>query len=319
MDVSRREFFGQFTAPEEKPKKNLAESERKHVVTIENSKAKFRVIYGSHKIEQPVEDLGSPDAIALEITSYPGKDLDTFPATLYNKIQYRSILEKAAKEGIPIFLPDIILPDKLQNVLEAKLQNAKSEKGLWFLHTLFAMSLGYAAREREGNGISRRTFVGMGLLALAEIYLGSQPVLLKELAGEGKEATDEGTAKRIVERFLVDLDEHIHPETFKIVIAFRNLIMGYKLKALADMLRTEESKPEIAIVVGAFHTGIEKVLRSDDSEIYRDIKQVVDDIPPEFSQEISALIKLQFDAETASWQTSRQDIQQLTDLKKKSA
>jgi hypothetical protein len=332
MENSRREFLAQLRpqrpTDSERPVVEALEPSERHAVRIETDKALFRIVYGGHSKEQSADDIAHPDALVLEQPLNPGFDPENSDHvdSLVNELlkgspQYKGLVAKAEHRGIPIFMPDLTTYYDPQTSLERKLRSETNpEKALLFLAGLLAIS-GEQIRQKLPNkkNISRRAWMAAVTTSLASVYLSREWLLIKGTRMIEPELPDEGTISRIIDRFLIDLNEKTHSESLRITSTFRNLIMGYKLQLIADQVRQGQQKPEIDFVVGAYHTGIERVLQEAHGDVYDEIAEMIEDeeVYPEISQEMSAIIKLQYDARKEAWKVEREDLRELVELHRK--
>ncbi|MBI2514791.1 hypothetical protein HYV91_01195 [Candidatus Wolfebacteria bacterium] len=239
-----------------------------NISVIETSGGKFRVIYGDHRERQKPEDLGESavalmlETAGLSIDYSEPKQAEEFFSRLSQHFQYKKIIEKVQRENKPIFLGDIT--DAEAVLLLRQLLKTGETIAAPLLFSLLACML--SGRMLSGRKeISRRDLLKNLSIALPGIYFSTQtaqlvPGLIRKLRGKY-------SPLNLFRKIMIDINERLHPETDAILLTLRNYILAQKLKTIAQKLSKGVSeKPEIAIVVGANHMGIERALRENEWE-----------------------------------------------------
>ncbi len=266
-----------------------------NVVMLEKPEAVYRIIYGYHDQPQKAGDLGTPQALVLETATrdYSEKHLaENLLSYFTGHIQYKNIIRVCQEQAIPIYFTDTTDYGAHQ-LLAYGLAHLEAITGA-------ALVLNLAKDFKKKTG--RREFLGMMGKGLAATYLFG-PFMMFWV--NGNLAISQEQSVRLVGRFLEDLVENTHPETDQIIITLRNYLMAQKLKAVAQDIttpNTPQSKPEVAIVLGASHTGIENALQKEDqarTELVHRLLQVPG--LGESGKKIATITRLDFDKSKNSW------------------
>lgn len=267
-----------------------------NVVVVETPEARFRIIYGAHTTEQDPRDLGNSDALILESGSY--NYLDENPVSVMRQLaeneQYKKISQTAKEKERPIFLAD--LPTSLVKVLlYAGLKGAEITVGIAILQALYADI-------KSQSGVSRRNFLKKMIKGGAGLWLSPQAPGVAAYFMGGQ--LDERTARRTISRFLTDLNEEIHPETEAAALTLRNYIMAQKMETIARELKTRDRKSEVAIVLGASHTGIEKVLEKKTEERNKIIDTLLSVLPGAKRDRVATIVRFDWDDSKKDWKAT---------------
>lgn len=271
-----------------------------NVVIIERPEARYRIIYGRHDTGQKVEDVGNADALVLEYVSRDYSTGDkaekTFNALTSSK-QYLNLVNHLQQRRKPVFLAD------MNSIYITSLLNGlKALEPIIGLYLISKLAIGI-----KRQAINRRNFIRTGgARAIAALwFLSDMPGLILS-ASQVQTTKDEHSASRAVNRFLTDLEERIHPETEAIVMTLRNHLFAQKLKTIADMMSSHtEGKPEVGIVIGARHTGIEAALQKEDQERVELINRLLH-LPglEETRAKIATIARMDFDEDQHVWVAS---------------
>jgi hypothetical protein len=271
-----------------------------NVVIVETPEGIFRIAYGRHDVPQNPEDVKGVDAIMLEsgmLQYYLNQEeaIREFPL-LYESVQYKNLIKEAAKAKQPIYLTD--LDPRMENAILAFLLQTAEGMGaigldLWLLYLLGLKVI------TKSKKITRRDFLKLLLLAG---YFGTQLGESFTYPIEGNIEEDTLTSK--INRFLINLNEKIHPETHMVILTLRNLIMAQKLTTIAKELQQKiGKKPEIGIVVGARHIGIEDALKMSKKERMEIIKRILN-IPAleKLREGIATIARFDYKHEKGQWE-----------------
>jgi hypothetical protein len=246
-----------------------------NVVRVETPEGIFRIAYGIHIRPQNPEDVKGVNAIMLETGTFnynnPQKAIECFYDIQKYGIQYENLIKEAARSHQPIYFADVD-PTTLRNLLAIFLMGVEGLVGIRLIQYL--RNLGEQVLEdKNSNKNSRRDFLKLLGGGVLSTYLISPTVkVLIGLLG----TLNEQTARRKVDRLLIELDEKIHPELNIIILTLRNLVMAQKLITITQDFRGEAGqKPEIAAVVGGGHIGLEKALREREENRIKIIQQIL--------------------------------------------
>ncbi|QQG46485.1 MAG: hypothetical protein HYY55_01420 [Candidatus Niyogibacteria bacterium] len=282
---------------------DIKEGLTENAVLIESPEAKFRIVYGVHTVPQKPEDIGKADAVFLETIgdySTPVRAENTMNSWARHFVQYRPVIERIEKEKRPVFLADISEAEMRMNI-ETILQIVEPTLGIFLLASL---SKDFTSEKK----ISRREFLKKSAKAAAGLYFFSHTSMSISAILERKRV-DEQSATRAVSRFLMDLNERIHPETEKIILTLRNHLAAKKMRAIAGHLRAESGevseKPELAAIFGAAHHGIERALQKEDKELMRIIEKILQQPGlEEARKKIAKIARLDFNEREDRWKTT---------------
>lgn len=86
-------------------------------------------------------------------------------------------------------------------------------------------------------------------------------------------------------------------------LRLRDYLFAQKLKTIAERLETQKRKPEIAIVIGAGHTGIEEALKKSNEERVKLIDNRSDDPDlREAREKIATIARFDFNEKEGKWE-----------------
>lgn len=227
------------------------------------------------------EALDGADALILElISNYESMEQaeDTF-SFLNGTEQYKELIEKAIEKKIPICVVDLS-EDTLNSLAKAgdgskvtELAN-HGKKLTYEAVGGLALFLSIFSNIQAKEPMNRRDFLKASFKMAAAAYLGA-PMLetsLLEKSADGKNI-NEGALDRQAAKTLGKINAAIHPELGTATIRGRNLLMAQKAEFLSEMLKQDlERKPEVAMVIGAAHYGIESDLEKPAAERMEKLK-----------------------------------------------
>lgn len=269
----------------------------KNVVIVETTEARMRIIYGKHDTVQPSADLGQADLVVLETGSYDYSNRASairLMNMVESDIQYPEVLEKAEAERKPVYFIDIASADFIP-ILSNFLAVAEAGAAIFLLANL-------AQKDLPREQVSRRDFFKKTGKGVGAAWLFSQSAeMVNRIIMDRK--TDETSAKRIIQRVVTDLNEMAHPETHALLLTLRNYLWAQKLKTIAADTLVVDRKPEIAMVVGALHHGLESALQKDDEQRTRLIDTLLS-VPglEEARRKVANIARLDFDASSKQWE-----------------
>lgn len=268
----------------------------KNVVIIERPEARYRIIYGLHETPQKAEDVGNADALVLEwgVGDYStGNQAEKTFLQMASYKQYQHLIGRLEKREKPIFLADVS-DITIHNLLVTFLRGAESITGFMFIGNL-AIGL-------NKQGVTRREFLKSGAKGIAALYFLSN-IPLGVYKAFQSEDINEFDASQAVSRFLNDLDERMHPETNAILLTLRNHLFAQKLKTIANTMTSyTRGKPEVGIVIGARHTGIEAALQKEDKGRVELVDRLLH-IPGlgGIREKIATIARMDFDKDKGRW------------------
>lgn len=274
-----------------------------NVEIVETNQGKFRVVYGAHYERQDPADLGlnySGAVLETGIADYltPAGLKEFLEVAESNPIekQLADVMKRLAQDNRPVFLGDIA---ESQTLLPAMTIPAAVE-------TLLAGAIGAASlvelneirKKHQTKPFSRRDFFKLAAagaaVSVVETYLAS-PVVTEAslLAAEmaGKKLTPEA----------MHLQEEIHPEVFALLVTLRNFIFASKLEAIQEHDKVPFPEAELAIILGAAHSGVEDALRMDPQVRTKAIEDFLSYLPMLDREKISKIVRLDYNTDTAKW------------------
>lgn len=271
----------------------------KNIKIIETDEARFRIIYGRHYEVQQPEDLGSAEVLAIEFSDPENdyvspRNAEKLMVRAKEYKQYKLIVEKAQQESKPIFFVDNPTVNPWTDILEFECTVLEALAGCSLFY-FFAKDIVETKRKK----ISRREFFKMSIKGMAGAYL-INPFFTYML---GAIDTMGDSSCGAAARFLFNFNERFHPETGFAVLILRNHLMAQKLTTIAKSISDfKGEKPEIGIVVGAYHVGIEKALRKSNEERIKSIDRILH-FPglKEAREKIAFIARLDFNKEQNKW------------------
>lgn len=256
-----------------------------NVILLERPEARYRIIYELHNLPHGADAIGYPDALALEGAALRGTFEDRESVEKFISIYWQQKLSRAPKgkfkeaiaqesyiinQKIPLYLIDIGDPHlNFDSVVSTRSALKRAEA----VGSLGAVTYGIAKvleRRREKKDLTRRDFLKLFGAGAISAYTGTQLLdVLVELYQENKK---EHFRQSAVESNFRKIQEIIHPETEAAILTFRNAIWAQKLEFLARRLR-KEKKPELAMIAGVYHSGLENMLKEDQDKRLNSVKR----------------------------------------------
>lgn len=271
---------------ENKANKKEAAEKEKNYAEVETENAKYKIAYGDHTKKTSAEALEGADALILELISNYGsmeQAEDTF-SFLNGTEQYKDLIESAIEKKIPICVVDLS-EDTLNSLSKAGSGSKETELGTHGKKLTYeaagglALFLSLFSNIQAKEPMSRRNFLKSSFKMAAAAYLGA-PLLetsLLEKSADGKNI-NENALDRQTTKTLGKINSTLHPELSTATIHGRNLLMAQKAEFLSEMLKQDlERKPQVAVVVGAAHYGIENDLEKPEAERMEKIKKFLGD------------------------------------------
>ena len=271
-----------------------AQKERR-VVLLDKPEAVFRVVYGTHSLEQASEELGEADGYVIEsgATDYATPEsAELLLSYVKRNVQYRRIVERAEMEKKPIFFVDITSGQTIA-ILQVGLKVLEPAIGMRVLSALRENN----ANKEQKNRPTRREFLDRLGKGAGAVYL---------LSGLPDIAAGMVFPRSQVDRFLATINEKIHPETDAILLTLRNYLIAQKTEAVANMLAMEQQKkPEVAVVIGQAHSGIERALQKSEQDRVAVIDKLLA-VPGlgDARKKIAAIARLDFMDDGGGWKAS---------------
>lgn len=288
-------------------------------VLIETPKARFRIMYEMHAdfihegIPETVprldafsfdaggekEDYSSPEK-AQEIIARWETALKE-PGT---NQELRKAIAAARECKKPIFWVDVSSESTL-GILTKALAQVESVAGMILLAKLAREVVESLPQKKDNQNITRRGFLKKAGLALGGLYL-SFP-LLSGLVRMGTHVSkvDRREAAATVDKFLTAAAEKSHPEIDGFVLTFRNHLIAEKLVTISEIIESDPGKkPEIGIVMGGGHTGLEYALQKSREERLNIIKDWLPWVRPEQRDNISTIARLDFNENKNDWEAT---------------
>lgn len=246
----------------------------KNVEMLDLSDARYRLIYERHDMVHSPEEIGTPDACAFEcimnfdFAADPGEAnqaLDALWATILTdrvqrgfgtSSQIEAFQEDLRTKRMPLCLVDAVDP----------------HQWLWKLE-IYRRALA-GGEIGAGAGIA-----GLGVRSILEKPELSRRTFLTSLVATIGATKAFGNAVERVANFesphgsvtmnkkIASYNEMVNPEVGFFVLRLRNAVWAHKLHALAvDLTKEKGQKPEIAMLLGRGHVGVEEMLRAEPAE-----------------------------------------------------
>lgn len=335
----------------ENPEKRALQEKEKspdNVVPVDTPEARYKVVYGYHTIEQEPTDIGKSDAIFLEKITKGGdystpESAEKLLKEYSSEPQYRQIILEAERQKKPIFFGDIIGGD-LVVALQHGLRDIEPVVGALLLASLTKKAVEQGIMNMDRREFLKKALGGIFLLSQAHQGLGA---LLEAGKNPGFKFDRKGAMGEI-DKFLTKLNEKIHPETNAIVLTMRNALNAKKIKEIAKLMEKEvlekeqaakeifekemekrpggarkkwvereDKRPEVAIVMGAWHRGIEDALLDDEEELIELVDELLG-VPglEETRKKIATIARFDFDEEENKWKARILKDRKLTEIEK---
>jgi hypothetical protein len=203
-------------------------------------------------------------------------------------MQYTQILATLKEKQKPFYIVDIPF-EEARISLEMLLKFIEPVAGAIILLSLSPSDKKFFNKEK----MTRREFLQSAGKLLAGGYLLSEAPLA---------FTD--TSRNSVKNFLQELNENIHPESNSIILTFRNCLVAQKAIFLGKFLKESGIlHPEISMVYGNGHSGLEKTLNQDEQERLNMIKSLLDRRGmEEIRRNVSNIARVDFNDKLNEWQ-----------------
>ncbi len=248
-----------------------------NVAELETENAHYDIIYDVHGVGEVKEDaFRNSDAIIFEGiggVDFPGAYVEKEPS-------FREVILHAIKEKKPVYFVDLSFG--LHQELGLDEEKLLTHFTLPILEGLAGLVFTVSAVTdvlKRNPEMSRRSFLKFLGKGAAGAYL-SLPAL-REVTGYvstdfAEKPPDESDPVRQAHKLLRKVSDATHPEDRTVLIHTRNDLMAQKSETIARALRAElGNKPNLGIMVGANHSGIENVLQDDERER---VERLIDDL-----------------------------------------
>jgi hypothetical protein len=275
----------------------------RNVARIERPEGVLSVLYShslAHMQMESSESVKTWDGIVLEqIAPYGDAAIaNRVPEFFERDPQYGEIMRIAKELGRPIFLADAQTErTHYVGLFQRALRAAESVVAAAII-TKLAWKVAASTKP-----VSRRDFLRFGGKGLLGLYLAT-PAIGNTMALVRGGATSEESAAAKVSYFLDDLNQNIHPETEAIIQTFRNHLIAQKMTTVMRELAKEgHGRPNVGLVIGSAHSGMEKALEASDHDRTEVIEMVLS--LPGMEEERKSLAKIaRYDFVDGQWQVS---------------
>lgn len=250
---------------------------QKNVVETNTENARYRIIYGIHQIETDPKTIENTDGVILELMgdySTPEKGRKSLDFLVHKVAQYRKIIRACQETRKPIFLTDLSKDTRMRYDKEVLLKEVVAPTA----ELLVGMALaGWVAKDVwDKSKMTRRDFLKTGAKALAGMYLATPQASLELL--DFTQEPDEETLRRKAAKVVTNFSRSIHPELAGITVNCRNLLFAQKSEAVAKIMKSErKERPNLGIIVGAVHFGVENTLKMKEGERIAKLKEYLGD------------------------------------------
>lgn len=277
-----------------------------NIEIVKTAQGTFRIIYGVHIIKQDPADLGS---------NFSGVVLETGTADYLTPEGLEKLLEMAQSHPIQRQLTDVMVrlaqeqrSIYLGDVADSEILVASLKVPL-AVETLLAGAIGAAvlstfsdARKKHAQApLSRRELLK---LAAAGTAAGVAEAYLTFPLVTGASTTAAMITGATLPKDAMRLQEEIHPELYALLVTLRNFIFASKLEAIKQHDQDASSAAELAIILGAGHTGVENALRMDPQVRAKAINEYLRYLPTIDREKLTKIVRLDYDRQAAKWQTT---------------
>lgn len=238
-----------------------------NVSEMETEHAKYRIAWSVHTIPNRPETIQGADGVILEsiLLSPRGAERDFRDHLISSSLQYHEVLWKAAEEETPVFYLDWMTEDstpiKRERFIDAVLRGTEG-----------MIALGLLAKIDTKTPMTRRKFLGDAGKGLVALFLAS-PGLEFLFRGRSLKEPEETSFSRRAERVTRSINDVAHPEMRRFAIHTRNDLIAQKSETLAQILsEASQRKPELALILGTSHTGIENSFRKNEKDRINSLK-----------------------------------------------
>src|SRR3990167_1798762 len=284
---------------------NIPEKE-KNVTELETPNALYKIIYGVHELEQSPEVIKNSDGLIVEaVGDFSSQEkVEKFLENVKKIPQHAKLVDYFRTENKSLYLVDL---NALAMFYE---QRADS---LNFLETIGGAGLAIwgmkdyvdektkTLRQRNSHSpedMTRRDFlkkIGTGAKIAGSAYLLSP--IAGEKFGQLVSQPQEDTIMRKIDKKIIAANETIHPEIYNTLLTFRNYLIAQKAEYIAQQkFKETQDKPELSILIGAAHTGIESALTMNNDERMKLLKE---NIAEDNRLKQSSIVKIDFDNDEA--------------------
>src|SRR3989338_8106879 len=302
--------------------KHQQEKVPENVAILDLPEARYRIIYERHGDVHTAAEVGKVDALAMEVSSdldfSNRKDAEWLLRGLWGReLENRdpetgkrasverawAVKEHLEQNSIPLYLVDISGSKYLEPLMvgSAALNGLEAAAGV--------SAAGYLATTlKRPKELSRRDLL-RGAIAAAIAAKGG--IQAASLAADVEAFTVKGHFQHSdIAKKALRLNQAVSPESHGVPLTLRNAVWAQKLKDIAQEMKERKGrKPEIAMRVGAGHSGLEDMLRASPEERLQIIRRYMTVLRPLLDRGgkfmISPIVKYEHDKTNWKWVLSR--------------
>lgn len=292
-----------------------------NVVLVERPEAHYRIIYEAHDKPHSAEIADDSQALAVEFVSNAPYDTPAGAEEILKHYWFQHALRdmdvgtgvqlrsSAERRKMPVYLIDIAdTSGDFQKKRHLAIQDLKWAEIILGTAFLGKTTLEVIAAATGELAVSKRDFLKLMIQGIAGAYLSSnyiEEMLTMEQAKSGH--PKESSALRKFMRGYVGLQEKIHPEVYLLTLAFRNAVFSLKIESIAKLIgKKAGEKPDVALLVGGNHVGVEHMLTVPTEERVKFVSRVLRHFNlPQLKNQISKIAKLEFVESTDSWKATK--------------
>lgn len=246
-----------------KPESELAPN----IVRVETEDGIFDVVYSLHISENQFEDIAHTDGVILEgVNSFNTQRDESEIPKLFDIHQYKKMFLKTMEAKKPVFLVDAIEFDG--HYIDITLKLLEGALGI----ELFAQ-----ISSSKNAKMNRRKFLSTSVKALVGTWLCLPALDSINILVPPYQPLDESSRRRRLDRLLQKKVSSTHPESGRYILDARNYLIAQKSIAVARNMKID-TKPNLAVVIGAAHFEIEEALRMPENERIQQLKRILGDI-----------------------------------------
>lgn len=251
-------------------------------VVVKKPNANFRIIYEIHNQPNVPSDFKNLDALAFEMYARADKSTGSICDDFLHKKNQRSssyIRNILENERTLLYFIDVMdIGGKFLSLIYSQLMLKTSETGGGLIAGIWGIKKTIELRREFKNDrkIPRRSFLELAACVPAAFYFAGFTIFEElEFALEMWQPSKEEGFMRSIDRMFISLNEKAHPEILILMLTFRNKVWAQKLDLIANKMQKNLGRlPEIGILVGKNHIGLERTLHEKPEERLRYIRRI---------------------------------------------
>lgn len=255
-------------------------NERKdNMVRVETPSAVYNIIYSNHGVQNHPEDIFGSDGVIMEgiLGDVDTNDIENIlRKQMELNRQYGQVIRYASEHNIPLYMADISEKSDTGSSEIITKKIIAPIVGGYLSYRFLKSSISDIAKKP----VTRRSFLKNFGKTVAAAYLSTPAVELasSEVKRLSDKEINESDVSRNIQRHAAKINNSIHPELNTLTLEGRNSLIAMKSDNIAKNLsHSLGRKPNISLIIGGRHIGIEESLKISDKERLDELREYLDD------------------------------------------